>query len=48
MNKTPIPCPHCGKDSGYFTEDLMFLVLTYDIKCPHCGKIIIHAPKITY
>jgi len=40
-NKTPIMCPHCGKDTGLTEEGLMFYVITFDIKCPHCGKVVI-------
>jgi phage terminase large subunit GpA-like protein len=41
--KTPIICPHCGKDTGYKTEDFMYMVITHDILCPHCHKVIIRA-----
>jgi len=43
VQKHPIKCQHCGKDTGYYSEDFMFMVITNDIECPHCNKIIISA-----
>lgn len=42
VRKKPINCPHCYKFSGYYEEDLMFMVLTHSIKCPHCGEVVIY------
>ena len=46
--KNEILCPHCGKNTGYTHEGLMFLVLQDDLKCPYCNKIVIFANKINF
>jgi len=48
VRKHQIKCQHCGKNTNYYHEDFMFMVITNDIKCPHCNKIIIHANKPEY
>jgi hypothetical protein len=40
-NQHIILCPHCGKDSGYTKEGIMFLYIANDLKCKLCGGIIV-------
>ncbi len=42
----PIICPTCGKESGYTTESIMFLVVTTDLTCHNCGAVVISANNI--
>lgn len=46
--KTPILCPKCGKETGYYKEDLMFFVLSCDIICPYCKTIVILAKSMKF
>lgn len=43
VRKHPIKCQYCKKDTGYYHEDFMFMVITNDIKCPHCNKVFLPA-----
>jgi len=46
VRKHLIICPHCNKHSGYTQEQLMFYVLTHDLKCKHCGEVVVKcAPR---
>jgi hypothetical protein len=48
LGEHPIICPSCGKESGYTSEGVMFLVVTTDLTCHHCGTVIIPANNIIY
>lgn len=47
VQRQQIKCKHCGRNTGYYPEDFMFMVITNDIKCPHCNKTIISADTKT-
>lgn len=41
VRNNPITCFHCGQNSGFTEEGIMFLVITTDLLCQKCGEVVV-------